>query len=217
MIVYIYLILLLLVLLSVLSGINLCLRGPKKIRILSFIILILLLLRYISLFVMYINNNIGYMYIMKSIYFVYVICIPISGIITLYILSRKDNINFLHITLGSLAFLVIYFLLFLKVTVYIGIAKDAALGYSMNLQNNFLYIGIVYFAVNIGLLMSYINIINNPNINRIGVILAICSSLSTIIAVILPYIGIDIMPQYLWGEFMWIATLNYCLNKVKKK
>jgi len=217
MIVYIYLILLLLVLLSVLSGINLCLRCPKRIRILSFTILILLFLRYVSLFIMYINNNIGYMYIMKSIYFVYLACIPISGIIILYILSRKDNIKFLHITIGSFTFLIMYFLLFPKVSVSIGIIKDAALGYSMNLQNNFLYIGIVYFALNIVLLMFYIDIINSSNTNRTGMILAVCSSLSTVTAVILPYIGIEIMPQYLWGEFMWIITLNYCLSKVKKK
>lgn len=217
MIVYIYLILLLLNLLTVLSGINLCLKSPKRIRILGCTVLILLSLRYMTLFIMYVNSNIGYMYIMKSIYFVHIICIPIIGIIVLYILSRKDNVKFIHISIGAFLSLIIYFVLFSKVMVYIGVTKDSALGYSMNLQNNFLYIGIIYFAENMVLLMYCINIVNNPNVNKKGVILAVTSCLCTIIAVILPYIGIEVMPQYLWGELIWIISLNYCLNTVIKK
>ncbi|AGK96250.1 hypothetical protein [Clostridium pasteurianum] len=217
MMVYIYLILLLLVLLSVLFGIGLCLKGPKKIRALSSIVLIFLLLRYISLFIMYINNNLSYMYIMKSVYFLHFVCIPISGAIILYILLRRDRINFLHITLGALAFIIIYFFMFSKVTVYISMINDSSLGYSMNLQHNFWYIDIIYLVINMFFLMLAINAISNSNINKMGIILVVCSALCTTVAIILPYIGIEIMPQYIWGEFMWISTLNYCLHKVKKR
>lgn len=217
MIVYIYLILLVLILLSVLFGISLCVKGPKKIRMLSGIVLMLLLLRYISLLVMYINKNISYMYIMKSAYFVYFACIPIGGAIVFYILLRRDTINFLHISLGSLAFIVVYFLLFSKVTVYITMINDSALGYNMNLQHKFWYIDIAYLLINVLFLMASINVIDNPNINKQGIILVICSALSTTVAIILPYIGINLMPQYIWGELMWITTLDYCLNKVKKR
>lgn len=217
MIVYIYLILLLLTLLSILFGIKLCIKGPKKIRILSGIVLMLLLLRYVSLFIMYINNNISYMYIMKPVYFIYFTCIPIISAIVLYILLRKENINFLHITLGSLAFILMYFLFFSKVNVYISMINDSALGYKMNLQYNFWYIDILYLLINILFLMLSINAINRSSINKKGIILLVCSALATTVAIILPYIGINFMPQYIWGELMWISTLNYCLNKVKKR
>lgn len=217
MIVYIYLILLLLVLLSVLFGMNLCLKGPKKIRMLSGIVLMLLLLRCISLFIMYINNNISYMYIMKPVYFVYLVCMPICSVISLYILLRRDSINFLHITLAALAFIVVYFLLISKVNIYITMINDSALGYTMNLNHNFWYIDIAYLLINIFFLMLSINAINNLSINKEGIALIVFSALSTIIAIILPYLGINIMPQYVWGELMWILTLDYCLNKVKKK
>ena len=107
--------------------------------------------------------------------------------------------------------------MFLKVTVYISMINDSSLGYSMNLQHNFWYIDIVYLVINILFLMLAINAINNSNINRIGIILVVCSALCTTVAIILPYIGIQIMPQYIWGELMWVSTLNYCLDKVKKK
>lgn len=217
MIVYIYMILLLLVLLSVLFGISLCVKAPKKIRMLSGIVLMLLLLRCISLFIMYINSNISYMYVMKPVYFVYLVCMPICGIISLYILLRRDNINFLHITLAALVFIVVYFLLILKVTIYITMINDSALGYTMNLHHNFWYIDIVYLLINILFLMLSINNINNSNINKEGMTLVVFSSLSTIVAIILPYIGINIMPQYVWGELMWILTLDHCLNKVRRK
>lgn len=217
MIVYIYLILLLLALLSVLFGISLCVKGPKKIRILSCVVLILLLLRYVSLLIMYVNKNISYMYIMKPVYFVYFACIPIVSSIVLYILLRRDNINFLHITLGSLAFIIVYFLLISRVTIYITMINDSALGYNMNLHHNFWYIDIVYLSINTFFLMLSINAIGNLNINKEGIILAVCSALSNIVAIILPYIGVNFMPQYIWGELMWIITLNYCLNKVKKR
>lgn len=214
-VIYFYIVLLLLNVIIILCALDRCVKCPAKIGILSSIVLVLLLARYISLFIMYISKNINYMYMLKPFYFLYVICIPICSLIITYIVIRNDKLKFMHVIIISSVIIVIYELLITKIPVYISINEDCGLGYVMVLKEYSFFIDIFSLIVNIIFLLVAISLFNKKN--TYALFLMMLAALTSIICIVISYTGIYTMPQCVLGELLWIITLNYCLGKVKKR
>jgi len=217
MLLYAYVTLLLLVIFFTLLGFKIVINAPKKIKILSTVVFILILMRYAALLIMLLQSNLKYMYMLKAFNFLYFIFVPICGMISIYILIRNDKINFFHINLISLVIIVLYFLLIFKMPVNIGLLPNYTLGYTISVGNNFFYLDILYLICNIVFLIVSVNIFNKSRSDKIGSCLAIFAALITIVIIMLPYLIDNLLPQYVLGELLWIITLDYCLRKIEKK
>ena len=67
--------------------------APKKIKTISLMALILMTFRYISLIILLILKNQNYLYLLKSLVYTNFLCIPICGIVSIYIIARRGNIK----------------------------------------------------------------------------------------------------------------------------
>ena len=216
MLLYTYIILLLLIIIAILVGIKLSAGVPNKIKILSSITLILLFLRYISLLIIFLQDNIKYMYMLKLFYFLHFTCIPILGIICLYILLRNDNINFQYVLMASFVYIILYFIWILRTSANVILFNNYNFGYIINLANNLWYVDIIYIFINVSFLIAAVNIFNKDRSDKVGGALVIFAALSTIVIIMLPYLVDNFIPQYVLNELMWVIAMDYCLAKVKK-
>lgn len=216
MLLYAYVTLLLLVIFFVFFGFKVVNKVPKKIRNLSIITLIFILIRYTVLILMFLQDNLKYMYMLKVFYFLYFISIPMCGMISLYILLRSDKINFSNVSLISLILITLYLITILKIPADITLSSNYVLGYTIKLENNFFYIDILYLIFNVIFLIISVNIFNKNKSDKFGSSIAIFSSLSTIVTIMLPYVVDNVLPQYVIGELLWSVTLVYCLKKIEK-
>lgn len=213
--IYIYITSLLLTIILIFSALVKCAECPPKICILSSAVLVLLILRYISLFIMYMSKNINYIYMLKPFYFIYFLCIPLCGLISVYILIRNDKINFMYILLISFVIIIVYEIVMLKMQIYISISDDYGFGYVMYLTKYSIYMDVFNLAVNIVFLLTAISFLNKKNI--VGMFFIMLAALTSIIGMVFMYIGKYNVPQYILGELFWIMALNYSLEKVRKK
>ncbi len=210
-----YLILLIIFIFTIFSSLFSCFYCPVKIKILSIIVLLLLLIRNISLIIMCIVENINYMYLLKPAYFVYIVCIPICIFICMYILIRNDKINFIYVLIFSLLIIITYFISISFAKVYIEMFKYYNLGYVMRLYNP-IYTDVFSLSINCSVIVFTIGIISRLKKVEIGPVLLIISAVASVLSILASYININIMPQYLFGELFWVITLNYFLHKVEK-
>lgn len=217
MLLFTYITLLLLIIFAILVGLKLCTRVPNKIKVLSSITLFLLLLRYISLFAMFLEDNSKYMYMSKPLYFLYFACVPILGFISSYILWRNDKINFRYMAMVSYIYIIMYFVCILKIPANVLLFYKYNFGYIINLNSNFWYIDILYLLINIAILIIAVRIFNKNGSDKIGSTLVIFASLSTIVIIMLPYLLHNFIPQYVLNELLWVIALDYCLLKIGKK
>lgn len=213
--IYFYVVLLMLIVLLIFCALRKCIKCPAKIGVLSSITLILLLLRYISLFILYISKSINYIYILKSFYFIYIICIPICSLIITYIIMRNDKLNFMYVIIVSMVIIAVYGIFISRIPICISINNDCGLGYVMSLTDFSFCMDVFSLMVNIVFLIIGISFFNNKN--SLGVFLMMLAALVSVICIVISYAGIYNMPQCILGEYLWIMTLNYCLGKVKKR
>lgn len=209
---YIYVVLLIIDILLLLKIFNLSFYCPKKIRTIVIIVTLAMFFRYISLIILFLSNRIQYLYLLKSTFFMNFIAIPIIAITILYIFLRKDNMSF------SYSFIVTVFLIFLystimyKCTCYIQSLHYC--GYTIVFKNDLIYW--IYILINTFILFVAIYLLNKNNVNKIGIYIIIASSLITIIEMIIWVIGVNLIPENIVGDSMWIVSLIYGLKKVAK-
>ncbi len=89
-------------------------------------------------------------------------------------------------------------------------------GYTMMFVED-VYIYWIYIAINTIILFFTIGFMSKKNINKIGMSLIIIASTMSIIEYIMWNMGIPILWENTIGDMLWIITLVYALNKVKKK
>lgn len=186
--------------------------SPFKIKVLCSCVLVGMLLRYISLFFMLIVQNIEYLYLLKSVYFLNFITIPITALIVLYIVIRRDKINFSYAFFISAIICVLYGLLIYIFS--ININTDFICGYYMNFINiEYVYVFyMIIFVVGIIVALNFYN----KTIYKIGVILFIISSSALVIEFLFSLIGKGIFVTPVISDFLWMGSLNYALQKLNK-
>ncbi|GLC29241.1 hypothetical protein [Clostridium omnivorum] len=210
----IYLVLLLVVLLILYKGIELNVKyAPLKIKYLSIGILLAMTLRYITLVVMLAVKNIKYLYVLKSVYFINLIALPMAAFIILYILARNDKIKISFIFILLPLFLAAYTIMLYKLPCYI--VLDANFGYNMYLDRQIIVFGL-YIVINTLILFGSILLLDNKYANKPGLILVIVSALITIVEALLMLNGIKLLPSPIISDLIWMLALNYAISRLKK-
>lgn len=186
--------------------------SPIKIKILCTIVLMGMLLRCLTMFLMFIVQNIRYLYLLKPLYFLNFICIPIIAFIIFYILVRNDKINFSY--MFFISFLLVGFYVFFIYKYPITLKVDIYYGYFIEIMQ-VPYAYVIYMIFNMCAIIFAGNLYNK-NVNRKGIVLVILSASILIIEAILSFIGKEIFLNIVLSDILWIISLNYLLSKLKK-
>lgn len=210
---YIYLAMLLLIPLLISITIGYCNKyAPSKIRLLGIASLGLLFLRYAALLVMFLSNNVKYLYYLKPVIFLQYLSIPIIGLTCLYIVIRTDKLKFntMMIVSAALSAGYIYFISNFKAVIKIEYSM-----YSMSFVNYDLSAW-VFIMLNTVLLVSMILLVTGKNTIKVGSYFIFFCCGAAIMESILSLMGVRIFPQYLVNEGAWVITMNYCIRRLKK-
>jgi hypothetical protein len=211
---YFYVTLLLLVFILLYYGISYSLKfAPLKIKILSLSALSLICLRYAALIILLFSPNIKNLYLLKPFTFLNLLTIPVLASAAIYILFRNDKIKFNYCLILAGVLFSCYIFLISKFSVNIEIFRN--LGYIMYFNNKNIQYGI-YLILNTLFLFTAIIFIENKNINKLGVRMIIASSAAVIIETLLEASGITLFPTVLFGDILWIITIDYALSKLRK-
>lgn len=211
---YFYLILLLLIFVLLFSGINLSKNfAPAKIKFISIFALLLLAIRYITIFIFFISSNIKYLYLLKPAVFLNSLCIPILAMISIYILARKDKLKLTYIIIVSIVILLVYIFAIFTMKTNIEIYKN--LGYRMYFESNNI-LDAMYLVLNTIFFFTSIILLSSSVTNKFGMWLALASSLILMLEIIVKSAGFSIFPFILIGDIFWLITMNFSLNKLKK-
>ncbi|WML36656.1 hypothetical protein [Clostridium sp. OS1-26] len=188
--------------------------SPNKVKAAAIIVIMTMLLRDISLIILSLAHNIKHLYLLKPIFFLNFISIPLLALIALYIFIRRDNINFSYIFIIAAILVGLYGIMIFKCPTLV--QANEIYGYTMILTKD-LYLYWSYVTLNTIILFLTIALSKNRNINKLGISMIIFAALITIIEIILWIIGIKILPENVIGDMLWSATIVYALSKVRKK
>ena len=211
---YIYVSLLLIVFALLIKGLYLTKFSPKKIKTITIFIILAMLLRYVSLSILFLCHNIKYLYLLKVFFFLNLISVPLLALTVLYVFVRKDNLNFSYIFIIAFILIGLYSTAIYKCPGLLQSTKNY--GYTMFFVKH-MYIYWIYIVLNTIILFLTIGLINKKNIIKTGMYLVVIASLVTILEMIIWTMGIVLLQEVILGDVMWIVTLVYTLNKVSKR
>lgn len=211
--VYVYLVLLLLMIILSIEAIHKSFKkAPPKIKIFTLIIMVMICLRYIALTLMFILQNLNYMYITKYALVLNFVYIPSLTILCLYVFLRKDGLNFSYVFLVLLIFSAIYIAITVLVPVSFRISN--IFGYVMEYAfEGWIDLALI-LIVSILIFISIVSYGGKNSINE-GMILIIISLTVVAVEQILKLKGVEIAYNNIAGELMLISTLNYALYRFK--
>lgn len=210
--IYFYCILLLFVALEIVCFWYLSLRAPLKIKIISVILGIMIFLRYFVLSVFYLKDNIIYLYLLKPLFFMQYIYIPLIAFITIYIFMKKSKINFSYIFIALAISILIYLIFIFKIPVSLEYIQN--FGYTMNFNIKGL-MNWIYLVINTIIILAVL-IFRSWEINKYCLTLILTASILSIVEAIAILSNIPYMAQPVVGDACWILSYIYALNKVKK-
>lgn len=187
-------------------------HSPIKIKILCNIVLLGMLLRYLVMLLMFIVQNIRYLYLLKPLYFLNFICVPIIVFIIFYILMRNDRIKFSYIFFISALLIVLYSFFIYKYP--INLKVDIYYGYFIEIMQ-IPYVYVIYMLFNVSAIIFAVNIYNK-NVDKKGIALVTLSASVLIIEATLLFIGKEVFLNIVISDILWVISLNYSLSKLKK-
>ncbi|MBC2581525.1 hypothetical protein [Clostridium sp. DJ247] len=188
--------------------------SPTKIKIVTIGIILAMILRYTSLLVLSLAYNIKYLYLLKPLFFLNFISIPLLALTVLYIFIRVDTLNYSYIFIVVAILVLLYCTAIYKCPSLLQILDTH--GYTMLFYKD-IYIYWIYVGLNTIVLFGAVGLIARNTISKIAISLVIISSAATIIDIISWFIGIKILHENILGDMLWGITLIYALSKVKKK
>jgi hypothetical protein len=211
--IYIYLISILVTLLIICEGLKDNFKyAPNRIKFICTGIFAAMLLRYGSIIIFTISEDMRYLYLLKPLYFLNFLCILIAALTSIYILMRNDKIKFLYMFPLSLILILIYGYLIYKYPARLGL--NIIYGYHIEfIGNPYIYIG--YMLMNVFFIILSMNIYR-ANIDKKGIIFIVSASIGTILETMLYVLGKGIFIHLIIGDLLWMVTLNYAISKLKK-
>ncbi|WP_291583338.1 hypothetical protein [Clostridium sp. UBA6640] len=211
---YIYLACILGMIMLIYEGITTSISyAPEKIKHITVMALILVVLRYISLLLLYLNQRPLYMYLLKPIMFLEIVYLPIIGFICIYIFSRNDKIKLNYFYFISTIFLVIY--LFIAVKAPIKTTLSELYGYTIILEKDYnMYL--ILCIINTIYFVMGIRACRYKYSNKLGSLLILISSLLTLTSVLLTVVNAKFFGAKLVGEILWVITMVYGLEKFRQ-
>lgn len=210
---YVYSFLLMLIFFILYKSIYFCkMAVPSKIKLLSLCALGALAIRYIAVLVLFLINNIKYLYLLKSIYLLNYICIPVIALTAMYILGRSDKIKFnvVYTIAGSIVILYVVSMIF-----SISSVRLTEFGYTIRIAEPryFIY---GYILLNVLLVVIAAMLLKKKHINKFGIYLAFITAVAATVELILMAIGVNIFPQNVIGDTMWLVVYAYAIGQFEK-
>ncbi|APC42095.1 hypothetical protein [Clostridium estertheticum] len=185
---------------------------PRKIKIISFVALILMTIRYITLIILLIVKDQNHLYMLKPLVYTNFLCIPICGIISVFIFVRKNTIKLRKIILISGVLCLGYCIVIYNSSANTAISNLYGYTIKLQLENYFYYTSLIINSI---LIIMGINLFNTRYSNKLGSLLIVISASITLISVLLTTINTS-FNFLLLGDISWILTMDYALNKVKR-
>jgi len=186
--------------------------APNRIKFICTGIFAAMFLRYCSILVLTISKDMRYLYLLKPIYFLNLLCILIAALTSMYILMRNDKIKFLYMFPLSLILVLIYGYLIYKYPARLSL--DIIYGYYIEfIGNPYIYIG--YMLMNVLFIILSMNIYR-ANIDKKGIIFIVSASIGIILETMLYVLGKEIFIHLIIGDLLWMITLNYAISKLNK-
>lgn len=212
----IYLYLFLLLLMIFLGGRALLLNGkgaPYKIKLFNYIIIITLILRYVSLGVLFSIQNLNYIYHVRPALHTDLVTVPLMLLVCFYIFFRNEKLSFNYnfILLALLSAFYIYIILSFKITF-----KLNKYYLYVSSFNNEAYIYLAYAVIITIIMIVTIFNLGNPNSNSKGLFMVLITSIILIAETFMYLLGISLLDQRIFGEIFALLTLNYGLGTFKK-
>ncbi|MBU3159900.1 hypothetical protein KPL37_09060 [Clostridium frigoris] len=186
--------------------------APRKIKIISFVVLTLMTLRYIALLILLIVKDQNYLYMLKPLIYTNFLCIPICGIISAFIFARKNKIKLKRILLMFLILCLAYCIVMYNSNTNIAISNLYGHTIKLQLEDYFYYTSLIINSI---LIIVGINLFNRRYSNKLGAVLIVISASITLIAVLLASVNTSFNFLVL-GDISWVLTMNYALMKVKR-
>lgn len=188
-------------------------NAPTKVKVITSILLVMLIFRYVSLILMFVLQNVQKIYILRLAISLNLVAIPCVLLLSYYIFLRRDGlkINFMFIILVSLS--LVYFVVMKFVPISFKIHK--VYGYLMNYNLNG-WIEITYILILSLILMFCISSYGSKGSISSGIIAVMFSSMLLIGEYILILLGFNIDHNILIGEFIALLVLNYSVGTLKK-
>ena len=209
-----YLFLMMLITLMIYHGFHANLKStPHKIKVLSIVALITILLRCLSLFTLFFTKDMLYLYLLKPFVFLDIIYIPLIILICVYIFSRNVRVNFSYAFVLAFVFMIIFLVVTYKGTFNIKYLEGY--GYFIDLAFKD-YLNWGFILVNSAVLIYCTITLGSKQVITKGVLMLLFSSLLFMLEIMLHLLGIELLPLNLIGEAMYILTLNYGLSTFKQ-
>ncbi|WP_291575344.1 hypothetical protein [Clostridium sp. UBA4548] len=208
---YIYLIAILIMFMLIYEGITTSFTyAPTKIKAITIIAMVLVLLRFSTLLLLFLYDKMQYVYLLKPLIFLELFYMPIIIFICTYIYSRNDKIKLSFFYLLCGIFVIVYFFLIIKAPLITNIS--AIYGYSITLKNG-LNSYLVLLFINTFVFILGFRVYSFKYSNKLGVTMTMVAALVTIIATIISVLHADFVGAIIAGEICWMATLDYGLRK----
>lgn len=208
---YIFLLLIIfLLILLIQKNLILC---PKKIRIYMGIVSVLLIFRYIALFLVCVIKNPNLAYFLKEVLFLNHLAIPLMVLALSYVYLRWDKLDFGIHYIVAIILAILYFIVmhFVKGKVIL----DPNFGYVINLENETLVYLISLIVLGI-LLLFCVYFFGKPNSNKVGIIYLIIGLIIVIVESVIYIGGIRVFPYPLVGDAIFIMIINLAINTFKR-
>ena len=188
-------------------------ESPYKIKLFNYVIIIILILRYMSLGVLFAIQNLNYIYYIQPALHTDLVTVPLILVGCYYIFFRNEKFSFNYnfIVLALLSIFYIYTILSFK-TVF---KLNKHYLYVSRFSNE-AYIYLVYAAI-IAVIMSITMFtLGKPNSNSKGLFMILITSIILISETFMYLLGISLLDQRIFGEVFALLTLNYGLGTFKK-
>jgi len=186
--------------------------APKKIKIISVMALILMTARYIALIIFSIVKSQNYLYLLKPIIYTNYFCIPIYGILSLFMFSRNNKIKLKKILFMCSILCVAYCIVIYKSSASVSISDLYGYILILKLED---YCNIFLLVLNTIFFIKGIGLLNKEYSNKMGAICIVISSSLTLLSVLLTLIDTS-FAWILLGDIAWIITIDYGLIKFKR-
>ncbi len=190
---------------------------PNKVKIITLFILIAMLFRYICILILFLADNIKYLYMLKIPFFLNLIAVPLIAFTAMYIFMRKDNIKFYYIFVISAVLCVLYGFIMHNYEVILKNAQQypAVLGYTMTFSKGS-YIFWPYIVFNTLVIFFVLGFMGKNNPNKFGIYIIVLAACITSVELIAWLLDVKVLVQPVLGDVSWTAVWIYVLNKVRK-
>lgn len=210
---YIYIMCILLMFTICIKGLRESLRAPYKIKIISILVYSIMILKFISISLMLVFNNIKNLYFLKPLYFLDFLAIPIAMLVCFYICIKNNKFNLRYIIYMLILICSIFLFLIFKYDFRISMYRQ--LYYIMELLTP-INIYIYFIFINLIFLILCFTKNHKKYINRNILYLMFLSILVNITDIIISLFNVNILPMNVLGNLIWIYTLYISVGKIVK-